>query len=222
MGKPPAGAAGTIRLHGREYKTVALRVQEFRAQHPIAEGWAITTRLEHISDEAVLFRAAITDPQGREVAVGYAEEKRAAKGINATSALENCETSAIGRALAAAGYAGTEYASADELTRALNRQQASERQGQRPANNRNHHPSWTRDHKAWLAELKARGLTYEQAANYSEGQGWARPAQWGSDERARFLADLDKGQHPALHKPEAETVFVPDQTDLQHAGEGAA
>ena len=210
MGKPPAGADGTIRLHGRQYKTVALRVQEFRLAHPIAEGWAITTRLEHATADAVLFRAAISDPQGREVAVGYAEEKRTAKGINATSALENCETSAIGRALAAAGYAGTEYASADELASALN-QQASEK---RPTEKqrRNHHPSWTRDHKAWLAELKTRGLTYEQVANYSEGQGWARPAQWGSDERARFLEDLDKGEHPALLAPLDEEVTVPDES----------
>ena len=42
--------------------------------------------------------------------------------INETSALENCETSAIGRALASAGYLGSEFASADELVGALNKQ----------------------------------------------------------------------------------------------------
>jgi hypothetical protein len=38
-------------------------------------------------------------------ATGYAEEKDTDRGVNSTSALENCETSAIGRALANAGFA---------------------------------------------------------------------------------------------------------------------
>lgn len=205
---------GVIRLHGRQYKTVALRVQEFRLSHPISEGWAISTNLVHCNADNVLFRAAITDPQGREIAVGYAEEKRTSKGINATSALENCETSAIGRALAAAGFAGTEYASADELVSALNRQQQmGGNTGASRRNDRNHHPSWTRDHKRYTAELKARTLTYEQVANFCEGRNWGRPASWTAEERARFLEDLDKGTFKDLYTPneDHEPVFVPDE-----------
>jgi hypothetical protein len=56
------------------------------------------------------------------LATGYAEERRDSTTINKTSALENCETSAIGRALAAYGYAGTEYASADEVAQAVRQQ----------------------------------------------------------------------------------------------------
>ncbi len=110
---------GTINFRGREYKTVALRVQEFRAAFPIADGWSIRTLPVTVSADVVVFRAAVVDPSEREVAVGYAEERRSKRGVNATSAVENCETSAIGRALAAAGFAGTEYASADELARAV-------------------------------------------------------------------------------------------------------
>ena len=44
---------GTVKIHGRDYKTVALRVQEFREAHSAAEGWAILTeiieRTEHES-----------------------------------------------------------------------------------------------------------------------------------------------------------------------------
>ena len=120
---------GTINFRGREYKTVALRVQEFRAAFPIADGWSIRTSPVTVSDDVVVFRAAVVDPSEREVAVGYAEERRSKRGVNATSAVENCETSAIGRALAAAGFAGTEYASADELARAVS--SASDSDGSR-------------------------------------------------------------------------------------------
>ena len=54
------------------------------------------------------------------VATGHAEEYRDSSKINKTSALENAETSAIGRALASFGLGGTEFASADEVARAIN------------------------------------------------------------------------------------------------------
>jgi hypothetical protein len=57
------------------------------------------------------------------LATGYSEEVRAASKINATSALENAETSAIGRCLSALGFGGTEYASADEVANAIQQQQ---------------------------------------------------------------------------------------------------
>lgn len=189
---------GTITLHGREYKTVALRVQEFREKHPIDEGWALSTKPVEITDNFVIFRAAIVDPQGREVAVGFAEEKRTNRGINATSALENCETSALGRALAAAGYGGSEYASADELVQALEKQnEGGQRQTQRA------HPSWSNDHKGFIAALEERGLEYRPVAAYCEKRKWKRPAQWTSEERASFLSDLDGRCFTDLYDPKA-------------------
>jgi hypothetical protein len=195
---------------------VALRVQEFREKHPISDGWAIRTELKHCDADTVLFRAVIVDPQGREIAIGYAEEKRASKGINATSALENCETSAVGRALAAAGFGGSEYASADELVSALNQQRQME-QGdgaQTRAAERNHHPSWTQDHKRFIAELKGRELSYGDVADFCESRKWGRPASWTTAERNRFLEDLDRGTFRDLYDPDTasgEQVFVPDE-----------
>lgn len=208
-------ANGVVHLHGRQYKTVALRVQEFRAQHPINEGWAISTELIHCNESTVLFKASIQDPQGRAVAVGYAEEKRTARGINSTSALENCETSAIGRALAAAGYAGTEYASADELVNALNQQRRTETAANTasPAD-RNHHPSWTRDHKRFYAELKDRNLEYRDIAEFCDQKGWGQPASWPTRDRSIFLKDLDSGKFKDLYDPaiaDDEPVVVLDE-----------
>jgi hypothetical protein len=67
-------------------------------------------------------KATISDEKGRVIATGHAEEVRASSQINKTSALENAETSAIGRALAALGMAGTEFASADEVAQAIKQQ----------------------------------------------------------------------------------------------------
>lgn len=110
---------GTISIHGREYKTVALRVQEFREKFPLSTGWSLRSRLIHRDEEKVIIKASVVSPEGIVVGTGYAEEYRKTSKINATSALENCETSALGRALAACGFGGSEYASANEVQGAI-------------------------------------------------------------------------------------------------------
>ena len=117
--------SGIVNIHGRDYKTVALRVHEFREGHTIEDGWAILTRVVAMDESHVVVEAKIVNPQGVVVAQDYAEEKRGSSMINRTSALENGCTSAIGRALSACGFAGSEYASADELVNALAQQAAS-------------------------------------------------------------------------------------------------
>lgn len=107
---------GVVNIRGKEYQTVALRVQHFREHHP---DWSLLTEIVSADVDCVRMRAWIADPTGRVMATGHAEEYRRASEINRTSALENCETSAIGRALAAMGLAGTEFASADEVARAV-------------------------------------------------------------------------------------------------------
>ena len=107
---------GVVNIRGREYTTVARRVQDFREAHP---EWSLTTSVLHRDADCVVMQAIIADEAGRVRANGHAEEYRKASEINRTSALENCETSAIGRALAALGFGGTEFASADEVARAV-------------------------------------------------------------------------------------------------------
>jgi len=108
---------GIVKIHNKEYKTVALRVTEFLASTKHKD-WSIETDL--ISDGSnVVIKSTIKDVDGRVRGTGYAEEVRGSTNINKTSALENCETSAIGRALASVGFAGTEYASANEVSNAI-------------------------------------------------------------------------------------------------------
>ena len=108
---------GVVDIRGKQYQTVALRVQMFRERHPT---WALVTEVMERDEKCVVVRASISDDTGRVLATGHAEEYRASSSINKTSALENAETSAIGRALAGLGLGGTEFASADEVAHAIN------------------------------------------------------------------------------------------------------
>lgn len=110
---------GVVNLKGKQYKTVALRVSEFRGDHPL---WSLVTEVLERTEADVVMVAKVLDESGRILATGHAEENRKASQVNRTSALENCETSAIGRALAALGYGGSEFASADELANAIHQQ----------------------------------------------------------------------------------------------------
>ena len=193
---------------GREYKTVALRVHEFRTGHPIADGWAIHTDAVHIDDVVIRFTASIVDPSGRIVAMGHAEEIRGGRGVNSTSALENCETSAIGRALSSAGFAGSEYASADELAAAIHQERAppppqehhkrppfagpgivTERNGQD-----GHRAAWEKEADRFREALAALGLDWPKVLAATRGKGWRAPSSWSSDDRRRFYADLRDGR----------------------------
>ena len=112
---------GKVNIHGREYETVALRVQKFKSAYP---NHALTTEVLTRDADCVVMKASIYNPEGRLIATGHAEEYRKASSINKTSALENAETSAIGRALAAFGLGGTEFATADEVANAIGQQKA--------------------------------------------------------------------------------------------------
>ncbi len=109
-----------VDIRGKQYKTVAERVTEFREKHGL--DYSIITDIISAS-EVVQVKASIQDKEGRVIATGFAEEVRGSTNINKTSALENCETSAIGRALAAFGFGGTEYATANEVTDAIIQQE---------------------------------------------------------------------------------------------------
>lgn len=111
-----AAKNGVVNIHGKEYKTVALRVSELREAHGLDIG--IHTELVSSGDN-VIVKASVVDKDGRVIGTGYAEEVRGSTNINKTSAVENCETSAVGRALSAAGFGGQEYASANEVTDAI-------------------------------------------------------------------------------------------------------
>ena len=109
---------GEVEIHGKVYLTVARRIKDFRDSERY-EGWSITTKRKVTTGSLVEVRAVIKDERDRVIATGMAEEDRAFGKINKTSALENAETSAVGRALAFLGLGGSEIASADEVSNAI-------------------------------------------------------------------------------------------------------
>ncbi len=146
---------GKVQINGREYLTVAYRLIEFRKDHPVEAGWAVTTERIPAPDDLVVFKATVCDPEGRVVATGHAEEKRGSSWINRSSALENCETSAIGRALAAAGFIGSEFASADEVALAISLRAAA--QSSTNGNNGQTHKESAAEWKVLRAQAHAQG-----------------------------------------------------------------
>jgi hypothetical protein len=87
-----------------DYETVEVRLEKFIKDYP---DFRIATELESFQSNRYIVKAYLYKDIKDEVswATGYAEETISERGVNSTSALENCETSAIGRALANAGYA---------------------------------------------------------------------------------------------------------------------
>jgi len=87
-----------------DYEPVEVRLEKFINDYPT---FRIATELELVEKDRYIVKAYLYKVDSDVIAwsTGYAEETVSSRGVNQTSALENCETSAIGRALANAGYA---------------------------------------------------------------------------------------------------------------------
>ena len=84
-----------------DYEPVDSRIAKWWEKHP---NGSIQTEIVKDTGNAYIMKATLYTEEGLIVTTGYASEVITERGVNATSALENCETSAIGRALANAGF----------------------------------------------------------------------------------------------------------------------
>lgn len=122
----------TTDIKGKDYAEVNQRIKAFRMVYPTGR---IETKLISNENGVCIFRAEVSgicpDCEGRPImtllATGTAYEKENSSFINKTSYIENCETSAVGRALGMAGFGiDTSIASADEVRNAMNNQLPTE------------------------------------------------------------------------------------------------
>lgn len=120
----------TTNIKGKDYAEVNQRIKAFRMIYP--QGF-IDTQMQSNDNGVCIFRAEVgfclMEGQERYVlGVGHAYEKEGSTFINKTSYIENCETSAIGRALGMAGFGiDTSVASAEEVQNAITNQEALEK-----------------------------------------------------------------------------------------------
>ena len=114
----------TTNIRGKKYVEVNERIKYLR-QEPSIKDYSVITELTHLDSEMCVCKCTIATPQGKVIATGHAHEDRASSNINKTSYVENCETSAVGRALAMLGIGiDTSIASANEVQDAIAKQDA--------------------------------------------------------------------------------------------------
>lgn len=116
----------TRKIHGRDYVEVNERLKYFRQSFP---GFRIRTEIVSMANDEIVMSASVLDSNGETVSVGHAHEEKASSRINQTSYVENCETSAIGRALGILGI-GLDggVATAEEVELAVAKQNANQDQ----------------------------------------------------------------------------------------------
>lgn len=114
-----------IQIKGKDYVLVSDRIIYFNEKYP--EGSIITKMISNPGDERVVFKATIKpDKDGTRRFTGYSQATWGDGYINRGSALENAETSAVGRALGMMGIGVIDsVASADELNKASFEEQAN-------------------------------------------------------------------------------------------------
>ena len=119
---------GVTQRGGKKYTEVFVRVEAFRKAFGTDHG--INTEILTDDGKRVVVKASITNSAGMVVGSGMAEEIRGQGNVNKTSALENAETSAIGRALASIGLHGGTYASLNEIDAVPRKAAAQSQQAQ--------------------------------------------------------------------------------------------
>ena len=111
----------TTDIKGKQYVEVNTRVSAYRDVYPEGD---IQTQILSLENGIVVIKADIYNEEGKHLSSGIAYEKESSSFINKTSYIENCETSAIGRALGMLGIGiDTSIASAEEVTNAINNQE---------------------------------------------------------------------------------------------------
>jgi hypothetical protein len=123
----------TTNIKGKQYVEVNERVKAFKSLSEFKD-MSLETEILHLTDDSCVIRAVVRNQEGRILATGMAQEDKSSSRINQTSYVENCETSAIGRALGFMGIGiDTSIATADEVSMAIKKQESSPSTSTKPS-----------------------------------------------------------------------------------------
>ena len=182
-------------IKGKDYIEVNQRVKAFRQLIPNGR---IDTNIIRLENGICTIKAEVYDENGNMLASGIAEEKESSSFINKTSYVENCETSAVGRALGFLGIGiDTSICTAEELKNAINNQQ-------RPSEEQRNYQSEKQNVKQ---DVKPKKLGDEQRNYQSEINTYSAllaenskqsPDDWKQAAKAAY--ETDKGQADVLIK----------------------
>jgi len=179
--------APAVEIHKKKYTTVATRLEIFRKHTGFKYG--INTDIVTYGSqpgEKIVIKATISTDQGFVLASGTAEEIIGSGNINKTSALENCESSAWGRALGSLGIHGGEFPSYDEMEIAKGKEDKLED---------NPKPEGDPEDKLAAAEKYVeQQIKAIQTMNQNALTVWTQH----ESENLKSLADLNKNLHTKL------------------------
>lgn len=169
----------TTPIKGKDYAEVPQRIKAFRSVCP---GGAIITEMVSNENGVCVFRATVYDEDKNIIGTGTAYEKESSSYINKTSYIENCETSAVGRALGMCGFGvDTSVASAEEVQNAINNQNAGEAEPPKAEP-----PKQPTPRKRLIAKLKELGIDVNTYATEHQLNNKTAPAVF-----EQLLAELE-------------------------------
>jgi len=179
--------APAVEIHKKKYTTVATRLEIFRKHTGFKYG--INTDIVTYGSqpgEKIVIKATISTDQGFVLASGTAEEIIGSGNINKTSALENCESSAWGRALGSLGIHGGEFPSYDEMEIAKGKEDKLE-DNPKPEGD-------PEDKLAAAEEYVEQQIKAIQTMNQNALTVWTQQ----ESDNLKSLADLNKNLHTKL------------------------
>ena len=142
-----------IEVKGKSYAMVNSRIDAFRK---ICPNGSISTDIIALENGVVTMKATVCDEDGKVLGTGFAQEKETSSYINKTSFIENCETSAVGRALGMCGIGVADsIASAEELVNAISNQSTKRKTTNKAENKPKEKVSAESGNSGWQREKTA-------------------------------------------------------------------
>lgn len=200
-------------IKGKEYIEVNQRIKAFRSLYP--EG-TINTEIISVDSGACLMKATVLNESGAVLGVGHAFELESSSYINKTSYIENCETSAVGRALGMCGIGiDTSIASYEEVANAIHQQETAKPETKTASKTATKAAS-----KTTAKATKATSYICERCGNEIQDNGKNTARQIATASKKLFgktmcfnCAHLTKLENQAREAEEADAAALPFPID---------